>query len=64
MLADRSKRAVEVGSCHHILSDGSLVAYTEWDTSWSLRKVVVDLHPRSFRADHEMHFCGPRRIRI
>ena len=64
MLANGSKCAVEVGSCHHILIDGSLVAYTEWNTTGFLRKAVVDLHPGRFRADHEMHVRDPQRVGI
>lgn len=64
MLANSSKRAIEVGSYHQILKDGSLVAHSEWDTPSILWKTVVDLHPGRFRADHEMHIGFPLRVGI
>jgi len=42
----------------------ALVALTERDTARFLRKSIADQHPRSFRADHEMHIGAPRRVGV
>src|SRR5258708_15181244 len=62
-----SARIHQIKNCgenHTRRSSHSLVTSSERNSPRFLWKAVFDLHPRRFRANHEMHVSAPRRVGV